>query len=157
MINRVPIGDWGSDDEPALSAPRGANWVEAPDAPAWAFLPAVWPASHRTSMADVAPRLVEEYSLDSEWAIQSRATSPWSTADSETFDAETDSQLQSVGLPPRPRGRRWFLQLPPGVESLDQLLDQLVSRGEARGIAFSLSVEFVSFVARDLPTHYRWA
>lgn len=137
----MTVGDWGVDEKPSTDAP-GEGWEEAPEAPMWVWLPAVWPAQHRLW-------------IPGSTAWTTTGGQPWDEDDAE-FEASVNADLGSVGVPHRPEGRRWFLELPDGHERLDPLLESFVREVESKGYEAILGVPaFPRIVEREI-AHLAW-
>ena len=124
-------GDWGL-VEPQSSRAPGEGWVEAPDAPVWAFLPAVWPAEHRCWVPEPT-RIVSTWIQDRDQEPRRLPDRPWTAEEHEEHEADTNADLERIGVPPRPANRLWYLRLPKWATDLDDLLGQLGSAAEASG------------------------
>jgi hypothetical protein len=151
--------DWGLDQAPhPVSAGRdervdqepdrlpevrllvGEGWRLAPDAPVFAFLPAVWPARLRTWVPDRAARYEERSVMDPGGGrVRRTFTVAWSDDTREDIDDDVDWSL----------GRLWLLKPPEGFASVDAFLDHVEQRAREAGTDFS-SAEYVELTAREL-------
>ena len=100
---------------------RGQGWVLAPDAPVWAFLPAIWPDDLRTWVHDRATAYAVSYTTDCHGEVTFARTV---LSDDEIEDLErTLAELaQMAGFAGRPGGRIWLLR-PIGVVSPQEVCD----------------------------------
>ena len=130
---------------PEVLAARDRGWWLAPETPMWVFLPAVWPEQHRGWLVDRSSRYVEEYCTG-----QSPRRLPWSADDSATVERDLNTLLRECGLPARPPARLWFLRLPPGCVSLEELLVGLMDLANGAGVDACACHGFVSFTASRL-------
>jgi hypothetical protein len=142
--------DWGHDQPPAAQR-GGSGWFEAPEAPMWAFLPALWPRAYRQWVPDDDVRLVTETTIEVDGTTVSE-TRPWGDDEAATVESDINVFLEEAGLPPRPPARLWMLRLPPPWDDLADYLDRLVERAGERGVDPACSPEFVSSVFEDV-TH----
>jgi hypothetical protein len=153
--------NWGVDEPPGIEVTPGSRlplppeelpevvelrrqgWALAPDPPMWVFLPAVWPQSHRTWVADRATRWVTNYR---DGQLVERV--PWSGAVYESVESDYNELLREAGIAPRPAGRLWLLKAPPMFVSLDQAVEALVGQGLAKGseIEPNCNPAFVDYV-----------
>jgi len=61
---------------------------------------------------------------------------PRSESDQRSIDDDIDEYLVAAGLPPRPRGFRWFIEVPPSVPNADEFWRSIVGRfGESTSSA----------------------
>lgn len=136
-----------SDDARALPlavAARKAGFEVAPDAPFWLFLPAVWPVESRAWIRDNRVRHLRTM-------VEGRVVGlPWGTADYLEMEADEQSSLRSVGIPPRPPGRVWLLRPPPGRADLDETLQLVAESARSVGVETEITREFVDHAARTL-------
>ena len=84
------------------------GWKIAPDAPVWAFLPAVWPDDYRTWVHDRATRYAIAYTARANDEVTHTRVA---LSDNDIEDLERDlSELAKLaGFPDRPTGRIWLL------------------------------------------------
>jgi hypothetical protein len=137
-----------SDDPWELPAVRAASehgYEVAPEAPMWAFLPAVWPRFARTWIPDTRVRYLR-VSCDGE---PTRVV-PWSTADYFEIEADANGILAECGLPSRPAGRLWLLQPPPGQPSVEHTLNVLLASAERAGLPVLATKALVEHVRREV-------
>lgn len=59
---------------------------------------------------------------------KSSESKPRSEDDQRSIDDDIDEYLAAAGLPPRPRGFRWFIEVPPGVPNADEFWRRIVGR-----------------------------
>lgn len=114
---------------PEVRALVSDGWVLAPEAPVWAFLPAVWPRSHRTWVRDRGTRT----SLSFEGATSRRVD--WRDHDYAERDADYASLCRQAGVTERPAGRLWLLR-PPTPWTVEQILEQVVQELTGTGAPF---------------------
>ncbi|MQA09892.1 MAG: hypothetical protein GEU98_15335 [Pseudonocardiaceae bacterium] len=131
------------------------GWFLAPEAPLWAFLPAVWPRHGRTWFPDVATRyLVESWSSPNSSSHTSR-TRPWPDEVYAEVEADSNTLMAEAGIAPRPRGRLWLLHPPAGRRTLDAVLEAITERAYRQNIAPSGGDPvFIEFVATELRTMF---
>ncbi|GAA2734273.1 hypothetical protein GCM10009867_14020 [Pedococcus aerophilus] len=141
-----PVAADDARDLPHAMAARENGFEVAPDAPLWLFLPAVWPAAHRTWIRDNRVRS-QRAAVDGDVVDL-----PWSTADYLDMEAHELSVLRALGLPPRPAGRVWLLRPPPGCRDLDDTLRRVTDAAHAAGVPTELTREFVDHVVVTLRT-----
>jgi hypothetical protein len=53
---------------------------------------------------------------------------PRTAAEQQSIDDDIDEYLSAAGLPPRVRGFRWFIEVPPGVPNEDEFWRRIVGR-----------------------------
>jgi len=155
--------DWGLDEGPAIVLPTDPRlplapeelpevleleqqgWALAPDAPMWGFLPAVWPRSHRTWIADRATRWESRYR-----DAQLVGRVPWSETLREEVESDYNGLLREVGIGPRPPGRLWMLKPPASFATLAEVLDVVVRPTMRPGseVESSANPGFVDYVRR---------
>ena len=126
---------------PDVLKARDEGWYLAPDAPMWAFLPAVWPAEHRRWLEDRSIR----------WTRVScsgppSTEVPWSAWDYLEHERDVNELLTASSVPPRPAGRLWLLRPPQVFPDLDSTIDSLAEGAVQAEIALTCSREFVEFV-----------
>jgi hypothetical protein len=127
------------------------GWELAPDAPMFAFLPAVWPADRRTWVPDRAVRLEHRSVVDTTTGLfRSRVTVPTGPAAHAEVEDDVDALLVEAGVTGRPRGRLWLLKPPPGYASVDALLDEIDRRAAATGLGSECSPAYVRLSAEVL-------
>lgn len=139
------MDDWNNDPPSGLSSEepstlaadalpevlelRERGWVPAPEAPLFAFLPAVWPAEHRTWVQDRSTHFSVEF-VDQEPGRLVRASAESTAA----YDNDMAGVCEQAGVPTRPARRLWFLRVPPTAEvSLDDVLGLIKQRAKANG------------------------
>lgn len=148
--------DWGAaepplrDDWPDLALPpdrlpsvrraREDGWCLAPQAPAWCFLPLVWPTTARAWVPDRSVRVVR-MSCDGGPPTEI----PWSAWDHEEVERDTNAALASAGLPARPSGRLWLLRPPPGLDDLDTAVEHLEAGSASAGVPLACGSELVAW------------
>ncbi|MGC4748136.1 DUF5956 family protein [Micromonospora sp. DT201] len=124
------------------------GWQLAPDAPLYAFLPAVWPRKLRTWVPDRATSYDTCYEQDPKThtvlPTQTRVAGP------AEIDEDHDWTLARVGITGRPRGRLWLLKPPHGYDSVDALLDEVWQRAQQQGIEATMNEPFVELTARTV-------
>lgn len=147
LSDRWPSQALRPDRLPGVLRARADGWYLTPDAPMWAFLPAVWPAAHRAWVPDRSVRLVR---LE---RGGSTATIPWSAWDHVEAEDDVNDLLASAGLPPRPFGRLWLLRPPPGSPDLDAVLRALGVDAHAEGLPLVCDATFVAWTCAALD---RW-
>jgi hypothetical protein len=131
--------DWGIDEAPAIVVPASPRlplapeelpevlklqqqgWALAPAELMWGFLPAVWPRSHRTWIADRATRWASRYR-----EAQFVGRVPWSDALRAEIESDYNELLREVGIDPRPRDRLWLLKPPASFTTLADAIDAVV-------------------------------
>lgn len=129
--------DWGLDQPPAAPSGEGValppadlpevvelvaqGWSLAPEEPLWVFLPAVWPRTHRTWVADRSTRWVE-HSRDG--AVVERV--PWSADVYAELESDYNGLLAEAEVPPRPANRLWLLEPPSSDMSVQAVLDRVL-------------------------------
>ena len=149
--------DWGLDSDPMPSGwpskamlahelpevvgARDEGWFLAPDAPMWAFLPAVWPPEHRRWLED---RSIRWTRISCSGAPST--TVPWSAWGYFEHERDTNDLLTASSVPPRPAGRLWLLRVPEVLRDLDSTMDSLAEGAVQAGIALTCSRDFVEFV-----------
>ncbi|HKD97325.1 MAG TPA: DUF5956 family protein [Micromonosporaceae bacterium] len=134
-----------ADRLPEVAALAGQGWQLSPDAPALAFLPAVWPRTARTWVRDRATR------YETRWSDSGPAqTVPWPDGLYEEMDAETDALLAEAGVPGRPPGRLWLFRPPPRFATIDETVDHIARLGEPLGVDVSCDARFVEHAAREV-------
>ncbi|PJE94480.1 hypothetical protein CUT44_30160 [Streptomyces carminius] len=95
-------------------SPRGQRYIELPETGRGALL--AWVAGPRrvvrspAGLADKPPVVTAVTTGEGE---TEHSESPRTVVDQEEIDAAVDEYLTEADLPPRPRGWRWFLALPP--------------------------------------------
>ncbi|MGH9010019.1 MAG: hypothetical protein ACRDYF_09265, partial [Acidimicrobiia bacterium] len=94
---------------PEVAALLSAGWRVADRSPMWSFLPAVWPQGRRCWVHDRLPRF--------SWSTPRRrghptVITPWTGDVADDLHGFATELLESVGLPPPPRGRIWLLRSP---------------------------------------------
>jgi hypothetical protein len=80
-------------------------------------------ARARLNSADCTTTIVHE--RDGRKWFESK---PRSEDDQRSIDDDIDEYLAAAGLPPRPRGFRWFIEVPPGVPNADEFWRRIVGR-----------------------------
>ena len=158
----IDAGDWNKDPPSQLSseAPSSlgaselpevrelvaSGWHIAPDEPLFAFLPAVWPASHRTWVADRGTVYSEVFI-----GGQAGRLVPASAESVAAFDNDMARWCEDAGVPARPTGRVWLLRLPQGSPmSLEEVLELARSRAIAAGLRVRSSREFTEVTVETL-------
>jgi hypothetical protein len=127
------------------------GWELAPDAPMYAFLPAVWPAHLRTWVPDRSTRYEQRYVMEpTSGAVLSSSTVPWSEATAVEVDDDTDELLAEGGIVGRPRGRLWLLKPPAGYASVGAFLDEVGRQADAADIPIMFSERYAELTARAL-------
>lgn len=127
-----------SSELPEVRELLAAGWQLAPEAPLFAFLPAVWPADHRTWVLDRGTWYSEEY-VD-QGPAQIVPADPESIA---MFHQDMAQLCAMCGVPPRPAGRIWLLRMPSGsTATLESVLTTIRRRAKAAGVPVSPSQEF---------------
>jgi hypothetical protein len=142
-VDRSPLPSRNAAALPEVKALRAKGYhLVPPDQPAWVFLPAIWPPSHRVWVTDRTTR------YETRWTQDGRVSEhPWSPELEAELEADSNQTLAESGLSPRPRRRLWLVQLPAGKKDLSSYLRSLVRRGERAGlITRSSSAEWVEFV-----------
>lgn len=91
---------------------------------------AVWPARHRVWVPDRSTRVVR-------WSCDdgSSGTSPLSAEDRAEVEMEMNWLLADGGLPPRPPGRVWLVELPQQRKSLYNYQISLQRRADQAGVS----------------------
>ncbi|GIJ29116.1 hypothetical protein Vqi01_42780 [Micromonospora qiuiae] len=160
--------DWGLDQPPDPAAEHAGEadgltpeqlpevrkltaqgWQLAPDAPLYAFLPAVWPRESRTWVPDRATRYETWYEQDPKTRTVLRAeTRQVGPAMMTEIDDDHDWTLARVGITGRPRGRLWLLKPPRGHGSIDAVLDHVWQHAQQQGIDVTMSEPFVELTVR---------
>ncbi len=154
-------GDWGRDELPlrgewpttslpadrlpGVLAARAEGWTLAPDAPVWAFLPAVWPPEHRCWVEDRSVRYVRVTCTGAP-----PVSIPWSAWDHVEGERDVNELLVESGVPPRPAGRVWLLRPPPGWPDLDTVLRSVTGAADAAGVEGACSPPFVAVTVEVL-------
>lgn len=123
----------GPAELPEVRALLDAGWQLAPDAPVWAFLPAVWPPEHRTWVFDRSTRTCIE-TIETASGRTSRVV-PWTKADYAEVDTDLGALCTDAGVPARPRGRLWLLRTHAGT-SLSDVLERAIREVQASGDGF---------------------
>ncbi len=160
-------GDWGFDlpesdfdapfewsvdtDEPeelpSVIAAARLGYEPAPEAPIYAFLPAVWPNEFRAWVRDI--RIRHGMASTSEDAHVHQRT-PWSTWDYFEFEDDYNQYINDCGLPPRPPGRLWLLRPPPGFASLNDTLQHFSDTATAAGLFLEAQPAYAERVSREI-------
>ena len=141
----------GPEELPEVRELIAQGWQLAPDAPLYAFLPAVWPRELRTWVPDRATRYETWYEQDPKThAVLRTETREAGPAMMAEIDDDHDWTLARVGITGRPRGRLWLLKPPPGYDSVDAVLDQVWHRAQQQGIELTLNEPFVQLAARTV-------
>jgi hypothetical protein len=144
---RAKVDDWNVDPPAVLSSPGtrirktpeqlpevvalcAAGWELAPDAPVWAFVPAVWPREDRLWVAD-------RWTLTVEHSVNGVLVdvAPWTEQDYLEQDRDLDELCARSGVPSRPRDRLWLLRTP-GTRHVDDILEEVVREISKQGIIF---------------------
>jgi hypothetical protein len=117
------------------------GWQLAPDAPLWAFLPAVWPREHRTWVADRSTYYVTE-TCETAAARSTRAL-PLSEDEQTDLDGDRSSLCAEAGVAGWRPGRLWLLRGPEAV-SVEDICARVVRAAEEKGVAVICSADFVA-------------
>ncbi len=125
---------------PAVVAARADGWRLAPEAPIWAFLPAVWPAAARAWVPDRSVRLTR---LRCDGGVD--AVIPWSAWDHVETERDTNDLLIEAGIPARPFGRLWLLKPPPPFKHLDDAIEAITAGAEADEVPLICCTELVTW------------
>ena len=126
------------------------GWELAPEAPMWVFLPYVWPTVARAWVPDRSTRWEVDTVLDSDGRVTAVECRPLSEGELAVQEQDTVADLESAGIPPRPRGRLWLLRPVGRFGDLDGLLDHLCHVAEERGVETRLSAAFTALCAGEL-------
>jgi hypothetical protein len=104
---------------------RPAGWIEL-DENGWGAVAAWFAGPDNVCREPMGPRTtpvrVTEEKADGTVRTWEE---PMSAQDVLGIEDDIDAYLQDAGIPPRPRGYRWFLHLPEGVGSLDEFWARL--------------------------------
>jgi hypothetical protein len=152
----MAVVDWGVEEEPVAAAPVGSDWFQAPEAPMWAFLPAVWPIRHRCWIPVTGAPVAVEFEVSPDWNVESRRITPWTSDDIRSAEEDVNQLLLDAGVPARPPGRSWFLQVSAPIGNLDEFLLNAISAAETHNIAAACTREFVTHVSEYLRTRMNW-
>ncbi len=158
--------DWGVDTEPIPSSwpraalpaaqlpevltARGDHWFLAPDAPMWAFLPAVWPPRHRRWLEDRSIRWVR-ISCSGSPPVQL----PWSAWDHLQSERDVNELLLSCSVPARPPARLWLLRPPTTFPDLDSAVGRIADTVARSGLDVRCSPELVELTERVVGDLFR--
>jgi hypothetical protein len=126
--NRLMVVDEVS-ELPGVQALLRDGWQLAPDAPVWAFLPALWPRSHRAWVPNRAILTSMQYSGDNTW------TEPLTEEDREEMDNLASDVCRRAGVDGFTPGRIWLLRPFRGKTAADVCGDAIL-RLERQGAAF---------------------
>lgn len=140
----VPGGgrvDLAPEDLPEVRRLVDEGWELAPDAPVWAFLPAVWPRSQRTWVPDRGTRTAVTF----EGTTCRRMD--WTGEDYAERDADYASLCRDAGVADRPAGRLWLLR-PPAGWTVQRVLEQVVEEVAGAGAPFRASPELTTVTRR---------
>ncbi|MGZ4453492.1 MAG: DUF5956 family protein [Nocardioides sp.] len=130
---------------PGVRAAAALGYEPVPEAPLFCFLPAIWPAGARAWIRDVRIR-----HGNVSWGEGPSERVPWSAWDYVELEAETNRLLVTCGFDPRPAGRLWLLQPPPGFDSLDAALTHLSASATAAGLPILADRTFAEHVGREV-------
>jgi Family of unknown function (DUF5956) len=146
-----PAAHLSAEQLPEVRRLLADGWTLAPDAPMFAFLPAVWPADRRTWVPDRSAH-VEQRSVVTATTGRVRAhhTVPVSPAARAEAEDDVDALLAEAGITGRPRGRLWLLKPPPGYASVDAVLDEVGRRAAAAGLGGELTAAYVRLTTEVL-------
>lgn len=133
---------------PVVVAARADGWHLAPEAPIWAFLPAVWPAEARAWVPDRSVRLSR---MQCDGGIE--AVIPWTAWDFAETERDTNDMLVESGVPARPFGRLWLLKPPPSFTDLDDVTEAITAGAQADGVPHTCCAELVGWTGAALA---RW-
>ena len=143
-----PVVGLDREQLPEVRVLLGEGWTVAPDAPMFAFLPAVWPAQLRTWVPDRTVRTEQHSAVDATTReVRWRDTVPASAAAVQQVEDDVDALLAKAGITGRPSGRLWLLKPPPGYPSVDAVLDEVDRRAAATGVGGELSPAYVRLTA----------
>ena len=102
------------------------GWVLAPDAPVWAFLPAIWPPKRRTWVVDRSTRYADSYEISTGGVVRAEHAA-MSVDDVAEIERDRDDLAAAAGCPGRPHDRLWLLRSVAG-HSPDQVCDLVARR-----------------------------
>jgi hypothetical protein len=125
---------------PAVVAARIDGWYLAPDAPQWAFLPAVWPSEARVWVPDRSVRLTHVQCVG---GVDTGI--PWSAWDLAENERDLNHMLMRAGIPGRPLGRLWLLKPSSQFPDLDAALETITAGAEADEVPQACCSEFVKW------------
>jgi len=118
-------------DLPEVRALREEGWhLLDPDVVADAIVAAVWPTGRRTWVPDRAVPTETLWREDG-----SELQRPWNDRLRDDIESDVNGTLEAAGLPPRPRGRLWFVTLPKGQRDLNRYLAGIRRRGQRAGLS----------------------
>ncbi|GAB3199283.1 hypothetical protein GCM10027062_15430 [Nocardioides hungaricus] len=167
MTERYPdLPDWNDDppspsssreptsqsapDLPEVRALLADGWQLAPEAPLFAFLPAVWPREHRIWVHDRSTHYSEEFVDGGPGRLV--------VADRESvemFDNDMAALCESAGVPSRPADRVWLLRVPAESRwTVEDVLGEIRRRARAAGVPVRTSRQFTDVAVRtvqDMP------
>lgn len=116
------------------------GWELLPESPLWAFLPAIWPPSLATWVADRATRWMVE-DVDG-----SRRVLEWPPAEYLNWAADLSLSCRDAGVGERPPGRLWLLKAVDGA-TLASYLSAVLARCRAQRIPTHPSPELTQVAA----------
>lgn len=128
-------------DLPELQDFLSSGWELAPEAPIWAFLPAIWPMDHRAWIRDRARHVSIEFSSTGQRFVE------WSIEDFDEIDRDYANICALAGVPARPSGRLWLLRSPDG-RTVNEILEEVLRLGEAEGVSFQASRQLTELTRR---------
>lgn len=136
-----PVHSDELEDLPEVIAAAADGWFAVTDAPLWCFVPAIWPTHARAWVRDTRVRTLKRGYPDGRWERQ-----PWTAADHAEVEQDVDAHLARLGVAPRPAGRVWLLRPPPGIPTVQHVLDD-VWAGSRRGSPREDSPAFAEYTA----------
>jgi len=132
---------------PEVVAAQRDGWFLAPDAPLWAFLPAVWPTAHRRWIEDRSARYTTISCSGSD-----PVTLPWSAWDFFEVEREINDMLVDSGVPPRPAGLLWLLRPPHLFGRVEDVLTHLTDQAQAGDVPVMCCPSFVDLCEAEVLT-----
>ena len=151
------VADWNDDAPAPGSTPGGERVIDppevhrlleagyelAPDAPVWAYLPAVWPPNYRAWVHD---RMLRTGIIHTAEGSHEQV---WDEGDYAEIDADYASLCRDANVPERPTGRLWLLKPPPG-RTVQDVLDDILEEVTAAGAPFRTSPALTELTCRVL-------
>jgi hypothetical protein len=153
MVMRRRDSDRSWDNAEMVSSkdelPSG-TWVLPHDAPHLAFLPAVWPRHAKRWVPERPERTFTWVCTDREGRVTSEGTRPVTDEEFADYEAWMNDGLVHQGLPPRPPDRTWWLRLPIGYSTIEEVVGVCQPRVTGRGIPIEDGPQFMQAMSEAI-------